>query len=36
MLSRALFCDRPTVETRLAEVEHQLAGIAVFHATFST
>jgi GNAT superfamily N-acetyltransferase len=36
MLARALFCDRPTVEARLAEVDHQLAGFAAFHATFST
>jgi GNAT superfamily N-acetyltransferase len=36
MLSRALFGDRPRAEARLAEVDHELAGFAIFHATFST
>ena len=36
MLSQALFGDRPSAEARLAEVDHELAGFAVFHATFST
>jgi GNAT superfamily N-acetyltransferase len=36
MLSQALFGHRPSAEARLAEVDHELAGFAVFHATFST
>jgi GNAT superfamily N-acetyltransferase len=36
MLSRALFVDRPSAEALMAEVDREIAGIAVFHATFST
>jgi GNAT superfamily N-acetyltransferase len=36
MLSRALFGDRPSAEALVAEVDREIAGIAVFHATFST
>jgi GNAT superfamily N-acetyltransferase len=36
MLSRALFSDCPSAEALLAEADHELAGFAVFHATFST
>jgi GNAT superfamily N-acetyltransferase len=36
MLTQALFGDRPTAEALIAEVDRQIAGIAVFHATFST
>jgi GNAT superfamily N-acetyltransferase len=36
MLARGLFGDRPTVEALVAEVDRELAGIAVFHGTFST
>ena len=36
MLSRALFGDRPFAEALVAEVDRELAGIAVFHARFST
>ena len=36
MLAQALFGDRPSAEALIAEVDRQIAGIAVFHATFST
>jgi GNAT superfamily N-acetyltransferase len=36
MLSRALFGERPAAEALVAEVDSALAGMAVFHATFST
>ena len=36
MLFRALFGDRPSAEALVAEVDREIAGIAVFHATFST
>jgi GNAT superfamily N-acetyltransferase len=36
MLARALFGDRPSAEALIAEVDRQIAGTAVFHATFST
>jgi GNAT superfamily N-acetyltransferase len=36
MLSRALFGDRPSAEALVAEIDREIAGIAVFHATFST
>src|ERR1700744_3151275 len=36
MLARALFGDRPCAEALVAEVDQELAGIAVFHGTFST
>jgi GNAT superfamily N-acetyltransferase len=36
MLSRGLFGDRPTAEALIAEVDREIVGIAVFHATFST
>jgi GNAT superfamily N-acetyltransferase len=36
MLARALFGDRPSAEALMAEVDREIAGMAVFHATFST
>jgi GNAT superfamily N-acetyltransferase len=36
MLSRALFGERPSAEALVGEVDSELAGMAVFHATFST
>jgi GNAT superfamily N-acetyltransferase len=36
MLAQALFGDRPSAEALVAEVDREIAGIAVFHATFST
>jgi GNAT superfamily N-acetyltransferase len=36
MLASALFGDRRSAEALIAEVDRELAGIAVFHATFST
>jgi GNAT superfamily N-acetyltransferase len=36
MLAQGLFGDRPSTEALVAEVDQELAGIAVFHGTFST
>jgi GNAT superfamily N-acetyltransferase len=36
MLSRALFGTHPSAEALVAEVDLEIAGFAVFHATFST
>jgi GNAT superfamily N-acetyltransferase len=36
MLARALFGDCPCAEALVAQVDQELAGIAVFHGTFST
>jgi GNAT superfamily N-acetyltransferase len=36
MLARALFGDHSSAEALVAEVDRELAGIAVFHGTFST
>ena len=36
MLSQALFGERPSAEALVGEVDSELAGMAVFHATFST
>ena len=36
MLARALFGDRPSAEALIAQIDREIAGIAVFHATFST
>ena len=36
MLSQALFGERPSAEALVGEVDSALAGMAVFHATFST
>ena len=36
MLSRALFGECPSAEALVGEVDRELAGMAVFHATFST
>ncbi len=36
MLSRALFGDPPSAEALVAEIDAEIAGMAVFHATFST
>jgi GNAT superfamily N-acetyltransferase len=36
MLARALFGQLPTAEALVGEVDRELAGMAVFHATFST
>jgi GNAT superfamily N-acetyltransferase len=36
MLTRALFGATPAAEAVIAEVDHELAGFALYHGTFST